>query len=49
MGRIEKTVFISYRRANLPWALFIYRDCSGSHGYEIGQERHFSKSQTQSR
>ena len=20
MGRIEKTVFISYRRANLPWA-----------------------------
>ena len=23
-------------------------DCSGSHGYEIGQERRFSKSQAQS-
>ena len=26
MGRIEKTVFISYRRTNLPWALFIYQN-----------------------
>jgi len=25
MGRIEKTVFISYRRTNLPWALNIYQ------------------------
>jgi tetratricopeptide (TPR) repeat protein len=32
-GRIEKTVFISYRRTNLPWALCIYQDLT-SHGYD---------------
>ena len=34
MGRIEKTVFISYRRANLPWALAIYQDLT-HHGYDV--------------
>ena len=34
MGRIEKTVFISYRRANLPWALCIYQDLT-HHGYDV--------------
>src|SRR5688572_7685569 len=34
MGRIEKTVFISYRRANLPWALAIYQDLT-YHGYDV--------------
>ena len=34
MGRIEKTVFISYRRANLPWALNIYQDLT-HHGYDV--------------
>ncbi len=34
MGRIEKTVFISYRRANLPWALFIYQNLT-MHGYDV--------------
>lgn len=34
MGRIEKTVFISYRRTNLPWALNIYQDLT-HHGYDV--------------
>lgn len=34
MARIEKTVFISYRRTNLPWALNIYQDLT-HHGYDV--------------
>lgn len=34
MGRIEKTVFISYRRTNFPWALNIYQDLT-HHGYDV--------------
>ena len=34
MGRIEKTVFISYRRTNLPWALCIYQNLT-THGYDV--------------
>lgn len=34
MGRIEKTVFISYRRTNLPWALSIYQNLT-SRGYDV--------------
>ena len=33
-GRIEKTIFISYRRTNLPWALNIYQDLT-HHGYDV--------------
>jgi hypothetical protein len=33
-GRIEKTVFISYRRTNLPWAVLIYQDLT-RHGYDV--------------
>ncbi|HCB01910.1 MAG TPA: hypothetical protein DEP19_05955 [Anaerolineae bacterium] len=33
-GRVEKTVFISYRRTNLPWALFIYQNLT-MHGYDV--------------
>ncbi|HEU0291355.1 MAG TPA: tetratricopeptide repeat protein [Anaerolineales bacterium] len=32
--RIEKTVFISYRRTNFPWALNIYQDLT-HHGYDV--------------
>ncbi len=34
MRRIEKTVFISYRRTNLPWALFVYQNLT-IHGYDV--------------
>jgi tetratricopeptide (TPR) repeat protein len=34
MGRIEKTVFISYRRTNIPWALAIYQNLT-SLGYDV--------------
>jgi len=34
MGRIEKTVFISYRRINFPWAQSIYQDLT-NHGYDV--------------
>jgi len=34
MGRVEKTVFISYRRTNLPWALNIYHNLT-AHGYDV--------------
>ncbi len=33
-GRIEKTVFISYRRTNLPWALFVYQYLT-TNGYDV--------------
>jgi tetratricopeptide (TPR) repeat protein len=33
-GRVENTVFISYRRTNLPWALAIYQHLT-QHGYDI--------------
>lgn len=33
-GRIEKTVFISYRRTNLPWALFVYQNLT-INGYDV--------------
>src|SRR6185503_9034035 len=32
--RIEKTVFISYRRTNLPWSLAIYQDLT-KHGFDV--------------
>ena len=34
MGRIQKTVFISYRRINVPWALAIYQNLT-MHGYDV--------------
>jgi tetratricopeptide (TPR) repeat protein len=34
MKRIEKTVFICYRRTNIPWALAIYQYLT-SHGYDV--------------
>ncbi|MEP7363502.1 MAG: tetratricopeptide repeat protein [Acidobacteriota bacterium] len=34
MARIEKTVFISYRRTNAPWALAIYQNLR-QHGYDV--------------
>ena len=34
MARIEKTVFISYRRTDLPWALAVYQNLTG-HGYDV--------------
>jgi tetratricopeptide (TPR) repeat protein len=34
MGRVEKTVFISYRRTNMPWALAIYQNLT-AHGYDV--------------
>jgi tetratricopeptide (TPR) repeat protein len=34
MGRIEKTVFISYRHTNMPWSLAIYQYLT-SQGYDV--------------
>jgi hypothetical protein len=34
MGTIEKTVFISYRRDDVPWALAVYQNLS-AHGYDV--------------
>ena len=34
MGRIEKTVFISYRRTNFPWALSIFQNLT-QYGYDV--------------
>jgi tetratricopeptide (TPR) repeat protein len=34
MGRIEKTVFICYRRTNIPWALAIFQNLT-HHGYDV--------------
>ena len=34
MGRIEKTVFVSYRRTDEPWGLAIFQDLT-QHGYDV--------------
>jgi len=34
MARVEKTVFISYRRTNVPWALAIYQHLT-HHGFDV--------------
>jgi tetratricopeptide (TPR) repeat protein len=34
MERIEKTVFISYRRTNAPWALAVFQDLT-HHGFDV--------------
>ena len=34
MGQIEKTVFISYRHTNKPWALFVYQNLTNN-GYDV--------------
>jgi tetratricopeptide (TPR) repeat protein len=34
MDRIEKTVFLSYRRTNIPWALAIFQNLT-QHGYDV--------------
>src|SRR5277367_3002420 len=34
MERIEKTVFLCYRRTNIPWALAIFQNLS-QHGYDV--------------
>ncbi|MDQ6700276.1 MAG: toll/interleukin-1 receptor domain-containing protein, partial [Acidobacteriota bacterium] len=34
MERIEKTVFLSYRRTNIPWALAIYQNLTAN-GYDV--------------
>ncbi len=34
MGKIEKTVFLSYRRANIAWALAVFQDLT-QHGYDV--------------
>jgi tetratricopeptide (TPR) repeat protein len=34
MERIEKTVFLSYRRTNIPWALAIFQNLT-QHGYDV--------------
>src|SRR6266436_10307097 len=34
MERIEKTVFISYRHTNFPWALAIFQNLT-QHGYDV--------------
>jgi hypothetical protein len=34
MARVEKTVFISYRRTNAPWALAIFQNLNNN-GYDV--------------
>src|SRR5262245_30437467 len=34
MTRVEKTVFISYRRTNAPWALAVYQNLT-TQGYDV--------------
>jgi TIR domain len=34
MERIDKTIFISYRRTNFPWALAIFQNLT-QHGYDV--------------
>jgi tetratricopeptide (TPR) repeat protein len=34
MARVEKTVFISYRRTNIPWALAVYHHLT-HHGFDV--------------
>jgi hypothetical protein len=39
MERIEKTVFLSYRRTNFSWALPIYHDLT-QNGYDVFFDYH---------
>src|SRR3954467_672491 len=39
MERIEKTVFISYRRTNIPWALALFQNLT-QHGYDVFFDYH---------
>ncbi|CAG9189893.1 hypothetical protein BCAR13_100049 [Paraburkholderia caribensis] len=34
MDRVEKSVFISYRRTNAPWALAVFLNLT-QHGYDV--------------
>src|SRR5689334_6394084 len=34
MDRVEKTVFLSYRRTNIPWALAIFQNLT-QHGFDV--------------
>jgi hypothetical protein len=34
MERVEKTIFICYRRTNIPWALAMYQYLT-THGYDV--------------
>jgi len=34
MERIEKTVFLSYRRTNISWALAVFQNLT-QHGYDV--------------
>jgi hypothetical protein len=34
MERVEKSVFISYRRTNVPWALAVWQNLT-HHGYDV--------------
>ena len=34
MARVDRTVFVCYRRTNVPWALAIYQNLT-SHGYDV--------------
>ena len=34
MARVEKTVFISYRRTNVPWALYVYQNLTFN-GFDV--------------
>jgi hypothetical protein len=34
MEHIEKTVFLSYRRTNIPWALAIFQNLT-QHGFDV--------------
>jgi hypothetical protein len=34
MQRVEKTIFISYRRTNAQWALAIFQNLT-QHGYDV--------------
>src|SRR6516164_10733454 len=34
MERVEKTVFVSYRRTNIPWALAIFQNLT-QHGFDV--------------
>lgn len=34
MGRVEKAVFVSYRRTNVPWALAIFQNLT-QYGYDV--------------
>src|ERR1035441_2610129 len=34
MERVDKTIFLSYRRTNIPWALAIFQNLT-QHGYDV--------------